>query len=446
MVIECGVNPVRMVLKYSCRAGYFFEASAVNLKANMLQRSREFIKTVFSEYYHGVTMAYAPPNVENREFGFLKFDEQGMIRHLGFKSESELKAFLRRTVPSNAYYSCAYYQRPDAVMDGKGWIGADLIFDIDADHIPTPCGKVHDEWTCCDCGFVGKGLTSEECPVCGGQKFNVKTWPCEECLNSAKAEAVKLLDMLQHDFGFSENEIHIFFSGHRGYHIHIENETVKTFDAVARKEIVDYVCCTGLDAGFCDLNDKRPRMVRFPSTLRLDDLGWRGRLARGVYDFVLKAEENDYKRIGLDKKTIEILRRNTKLILKNWDDVGPYKATRDVGFETWRKIVESRVDILSAKVDTVVTIDIHRLIRLTGTLHGKTGLRKIEFPISTIETFDPFLSAVAFKKGTVSVFVSDAPEFRLGNEIFGPFKNQRVELPTAAAVLLICKNRAEVVE
>jgi DNA primase small subunit len=83
---------------------------------------------------------------------------------------------------------------------------------------------------------------------------------------------------------------------------------------------------------------------------------------------------------------------------------------------------------------------------LADTLHGKTGLRKVGFPISDIEDFDPFKDAVAFKKGTVSVFVSDAPEFRLGDENFGPYKKQRVELPTAVAVLLICRDRAEVID
>jgi len=29
-------------------------------------------------------------------------------------------------------------------MENKGWIGADLIFDIDADHIETRCKTEHD--------------------------------------------------------------------------------------------------------------------------------------------------------------------------------------------------------------------------------------------------------------------------------------------------------------
>ena len=100
----------------------------------------------------------------------------------------------------------------------------------------------------------------------------------------------------------------------------------------------------------------------------------------------------------------------------------------------------------SVKIDTVVTTDIHRLIRLTNTLHGKTGLKKIEVPITGIEHFDPFKSAVTFKKGTVTVLVSDAPKFRLGDETYGPYKEQEIELPTAAALMLLCKGAAKVVE
>jgi DNA primase small subunit len=108
------------------------------------------------------------------------------------------------------------------------------------------------------------------------------------------------------------------------------------------------------------------------------------------------------------------------------------------------RMAEYIKDQKSAKIDTVVTTDIHRLIRMNGTLHGKTGLKKIEFPAQQLEDFDPFTQAVAFKKGTAKVLVSDAPEFRLGGNMFSAFKNVKVELPVAAAIMLILKGRAEV--
>ena len=415
---------------------------------NMQQslRSDDLIQRMFREYYREAdSLIKESSGIEEREFGFLLF-RGGMLRHKGFKCVDELQDFLRNFVPSHVYYSCAYYENSEAEMDKKGWLGADLVFDIDADHIPTPCNKVHDKWLCGNCGFVGRGSLPERCPICGSQKFDVKTWPCEVCLESAKVETIKLLDMLMSDFGFSEKEIRVFFSGHRGYHVHVESEAVKTLDAVARKEIVDYVSGLGFDAVFHGLGERGWRTAHVLRGPNLNDSGWRGRVAKGVYDFILYAKEEDFKRVGLKKNVTGALLRSKDVILKSWEDAGPWSAVKGVGFETWKKIAGLCAKSQSAKVDTVVTTDIHRLIRLDGTLHGKTGLKKVEFSLSVIEDFDPFKSAVAFRKGTATVLVSDAPEFRLGDEVFGPYREQRVTLPTAAALLLICKGRAKVVE
>ena len=58
------------------------------------------------------------------------------------------------------------------------------------------------------------------------------------------SETIKLLKMLKEDLGFAQKDIRVFYSGHRGYHVHVESEAVQTLDAIARKEIVDYL--TGL--------------------------------------------------------------------------------------------------------------------------------------------------------------------------------------------------------
>ncbi|MDH7477934.1 MAG: DNA primase small subunit domain-containing protein, partial [Candidatus Bathyarchaeota archaeon] len=283
----------------------------------------------------------------------------------------------------------------------------------------------------------------EKCPICGGEKFEVNAWPCENCLASARAETMKLLDMLMQDFGFSEKELHVFFSGHRGYHIHVENETVKSLDAVARKEIVDYVCGLGFDVVLQGLGREGSHAFE---NLKLNSSGWRGRVARGVYDFILNASLEDYKNLGVKGNVAAAIMKNKDMLLKKLSDANAYSTAKGVGYETLKKIAEFCAKSQAAQVDTVVTTDIHRLIRLANTLHGKTGLKKVEVPIPKIEDFDPFESALAFKKGTATVLVWDAPKFKIGGEVFGPYKNQRVELPMAAAVLLVCKGRAEVVE
>jgi DNA primase small subunit len=411
----------------------------------MNSKSISFVQRMFRNYYK---REYSSKSsllmIDRHEFGFALF-EGWMLRHKSFKSIDKLKQFLQNSVPSNAYCSCAYYEDPEADMDKKGWLGADLVFDIDADHIPTPCDKVHDNWVCGVCGLTGKGFTPSKCPVCGGEKFEVSTWPCEVCLNSAKKESVKLLDMLMRDFGFSKNSIRVFFSGHRGYHVHVESEVMRTLDGIARKEIVDCVTGLGLDVFFYGLSKKSLRETHASQASPLSELGWRKRIALGMQNFILNAKEEDLGKIGLKKNIVETILQNRDIILKNLNK-GTWGVVRGIGFETWRKIAQHSAKLQSAKIDTVVTTDIHRLIRLANTLHSKTGLKKVEFPVSTIDDFDPFKKAVVFKTGAVTVLVSDAPEFRLGDEVFGPYKQQKVELPTAAAMLLVCKGRAEVIE
>ncbi len=407
--------------------------------------SREFVYEKFFNFYHSPSTVIPPPvSFAQREFAFLLFREKIMVRHKGFPSPKALSSFLKERVPSDVYHSCAYYEYPEEEMDKKGWQGSDLVFDIDADHIPTSCNKIHDEWTCSNsqCGFSGKGTTPENCPICEGVKFETKTWPCDLCLGSAKEETVKLLGILKDDFGFSDREVHVFFSGHRGYHVHVENEAAKTLDAVARKEIVDYI--SGIGLTLFRKMEREEKNKPAPKAFSLSDYGWNRHLKNGMRKLILNATRDDLKEIGVNGSPIDVILKNKEKILRQGLEENRWNSVKGVSVETWTKLAEHAKDLESAKIDTVVTTDIHRLIRATGTLHGKTGLLKVEFPVSRIAAFDPFKEAVAFKEGTAKVLVSDAPEFRLGGETFGPYKNQTVELPTAAAVLLICKGRAEV--
>lgn len=410
----------------------------------MNEASRDFVYGKFSEFYSDPsTVIPSPASLGQRELGFLLFKERIMLRHQIFARINDLKLFLGDRAPSDVYRSCAYYENPSAEMDKKGWLGADLVFDIDADHIPTSCDKLHDEWTCAKCGFSGKGITPEACPACEGQKFDAKTWPCEVCLESAKEETIKLIDMLSVDFGFSDSEVSVFFSGHRGYHVHVENEAVKTLDTMARKEIVDYITGLGLSVLGGDEAKGRSAKRRRARSFSLHDFGWNRRLKLGLRNFILNATKEDLIDAGVKGNSAVIL-RNKELILKRCIEEGRLSSVKGVSVGTWKRLAEYVKDLESSKIDTVVTTDTHRLIRMNGTLHGKTGLRKVEFPVTHLADFNPFEEAVAFKEGAVKVSVSDAPKFRLGGSVLGPYKRQTVEVPTAAAVLLICRGRAEV--
>jgi DNA primase small subunit len=408
--------------------------------------TQTFIQQKFAEFYvENATKIEAPLSIRQREFGFMVFKENIMVRHKGFSTVESLRSFMKENAPAHAYHSTAYYEMPEEKMDNKGWLGADLYFDIDADHIATKCKETHDSWTCKDCGFTGKGQP-DVCPACGSKRFDEKIWPCDECLGSAKKETIKLVDMLTKEFGFSQDEVEVSFSGHRGYHVHVAHEVIRELDAGARKEIVDYITGVGLNTAMYGSADVTSHMREEAVGSAVDYIGWQGRIAKGAYEFLLSATAKDLTNLGLREKRANEIIVNKRVILNCWKKDGPWRQIRGVGKEELKMIINHAVESQSSKIDTMVTTDIHRLIRLPNSLHGKTGWLKISFPGSDIDFFDPLKNAVAFKRGEVTIYVEKAPRFRLGDEWFGEYEKQKVELPMAAAIFLLCKDAARLVD
>jgi DNA primase small subunit len=259
---------------------------------------------------------------------------------------------------------------------------------------------------------------------------------CENCLDAAKVETVKLFDFLVEDFGFSKDDISICFSGHRGYHVHVRSESSRELSSDERKEIVDYMQGAGLDSTL--LGYARSRSITDDKSPDRLEEGWRRRLAHGLEEIVKNSSIEDLLNAGLSRKTADLIvsRRDVR-------STATARASQSIqktmGRSSWQKLVQAAVDKKSARLDTVVTTDIHRLIRIPGTLHGKTGL--LAMKIDEIDDFDPFADAIAFK-GEQSVYVNWAPRFRIGEETLGPYESQKVTLPEAAAILLICKGSA----
>ncbi len=363
------------------------------------------------------------------------FKEKFMVRHRAFKRPDNLLGAIRDFVPLHVYFSTAYYKDPTAPMEEKGWMGADLVFDIDADHLDTPCKPAHDSWKCKACGSSGKGSAPNLCPNCKNDRMDEQTWLCERCLRQAKEETINFSEMFFRDFAPDKTDVRIYFSGHRGYHMHVRSEELQTLGEQERREIVDYFLGLELDPELHGLDDTPVEGVKIIQGPQIGEPGWRGRIVTGVYD-VLSQEGED---LGLSSSQVATLRTwdKDKLFNKPF-----WSSLQGIKIETWKKIISRAVSLKSAKIDTVVTTDIHRLIRLPGTLNGNTGLLVVDVPLQRLDEFDPFHESVAFQ-GHMQVKVREAPEFRLGDKNFGPFKDEKVELPTSAALLLLCKRRAE---
>lgn len=401
-----------------------------------MNTAEQTIRQKFQQYYLDPKRELdPPPNPSEREYGFLLFGGKFMVRHRSFKDSFSLLIAVRDLVPLHVYFSTAYYGDPVAPMEEKGWRGADLVFDIDADHLNTLCKPDHDKWKCKACGTAGNGSAPKLCPKCKNDRIEEQTWLCDRCLQEAKEETAKLLEILYTDLGIDHEDTRLFFSGHRGYHIHISSKQTLQLGEEQRREIADYVLAQGLEPPLHGLEETSVGGTRIADGPLIGQPGWRGRIVTGIYDLL----GGDLGEMGLSSTQINALKawnREDLLRKQFWNSV------KGVGLQTWKVLVSKAVERKSARIDSVVTTDIHRLIRMPGTLNGHTGLLAMKVPEERLDDFDPFTESLAFH-GEMKVKVKESPTFRLENEQFGPYHDETVALPSAAAMLLLCKHRAE---
>ncbi len=403
--------------------------------------SEQYVMGRFKSFYStGAARVDPPTELKRREFGFLSFGGKSMFRHIGFDDTPELRKYMQDYSPAHSYFSAAYYENPRAPMSSKGWLGADLVFDIDADHFVLPCQKVHDRWTCRTCGREGMGHPPDLCPGCGKSTYVEENWLCEECLNAAKYEAQKLLDILIRDLGFSpSNELSVNFSGNRGYHVHVRSPSVKDLNQMSRRELVDYILGLGLEVEFQGFTS---RPVGGGSTLQ--ESGWRMRSAQAIYDFVSDLDEGSASSLNMGKKAFQKLLEDRDAILEVLMESHPSGVLRYVSKKTLDALMEAAVGRQASAIDTVVTTDLRRLIRLPNTLHGKTGWLTQNVPIDDLPDYDPLVASIAFKEGTVRIYIRRTPEISVAGEVYGPFEEEEVELPMAVALFILCRKAGRV--
>ncbi|MCZ7403320.1 MAG: DNA primase catalytic subunit PriS [Candidatus Methanoperedens sp.] len=461
-------------------------------------RTKQYLRKRFGDYYQTSNLTL-PPELERREWGFIFFDELPevvMRRHKAFSRENEAFDYIRGMVPAHVYHSAAYYKFPGAAtMKEKQWQGADLIFDLDADHLP------------------------------------MKARSYAEMLSNVKTETMKLLDFLLDDFGFPESNISAVFSGGRGYHIHVRDPKVLALESAERREIVDYVSGTGLSIDFLfksakhkvydDGKFKKKELDSSRKITSFEDksggFGWGKRiskyLVRFLRDISIKDEteaqnqiaelmrnyyskkpnydtipedianhiirmKNENRKIGIEKIVEEVgINKNRVRNFLMSHDLLDYKREATIIFKKIRnmsnspetldrienqgiiddsfifdaivqKAIEDNIIYLgSAHTDEPVTADIRRLIRVPSSLHGGSGMRVVPLTLAGLSKFEPLNDAVVFSEKETKI------------DILKPLKpqNSMVEmkgksftvkegintLPEYAAMYLMCRGAAE---
>ena len=370
----------------------------------MLEQDLQLVDTAFKKYYfEHFDLISIPNRASEREFGYQKFNG-GMNRHISIKSNEELRLMLISNIPSDIYCSNAYYSFPNLPMSEKDWKGADLIFDIDAKDLNLDCRQEHTCIKCISCNEVS--ALQSTCPSCKSTKIEIKSLTCKNCINGAKEEVSKLKKILEDDLGIKNEKIQVYFSGNEGFHVHVTDSPYQLLGSRERNELVDYIMFRGAMPETFGMKKSQPTKSSF---VDIDTKGWGGRVSKHIF--------------GSKSKRSKVITE----IISN-------------GYSVFQQRLDNLKKTIGVKIDPNVTIDIHRIFRLPGSLNSKSGLSKVL--LENINKFNPFQESCFIDDEKTNVLANCPIQFTLKNRTFGPYKNEKVTLPKYAAIYLICKGLA----
>jgi len=220
---------------------------------------------------------------------------------------------------------------------------------------------------------------TSQCVKCNSTKLEKKSLPCKNCIDASKIEVNKLSNVLINDLGIDKENIHVYFSGNEGFHVYVYHSQFQQMGSKERSELVEK--------------------------------GWNGRFSKYVF--------------GSKSKRSKII---SELL--------------DSGYPSFQKTLDDVSENIGVKIDPNVTMDIHRIFRLPGSINSKSGLTKIL--CTDLTKFNPYTDACFLNDDSVEVLANCPIEFKLKNKKFGPYTNEKISLPTYAAVYMICKKLATI--
>ena len=413
-----------------------------------------WLNDMFAEWYRR-NPPPMPDRFTRREFGYILWPERPgtppFIRHKAYDNADRFHWYLQKAGPHSVYYSTAYYRRPGEMkMLDKQWLGAELIFDLDADH-----------------------LAEAEKAKAEGHEMSLA-----DQLGIVKTQFKRLLDeFLFGDFGLGEDDVWITFSGGRGYHAHVVQERLLALGSRERREIVDYVTGKvpaekGSDKPDVSvfMHSEVTRAKEWQGKVKRDETfllapvtapGWPGRMSRTLGQLleqnVFNVDRPAAKKwlLQLDgvgtttaDKFLDKLERmrGTETSLQALISQGRISHRSDPVFRiAERALAQHTMPLAKGETDEPVTADTKRLIRLPGSLHGKSGLKVVTLTRSSLDGFDPLRDAVAFPMEPTRILPRNDATMTLGGERVSVKKGEQQDVPLPHAVFWLARQGGTIV-
>jgi DNA primase small subunit len=396
----------------------------------MDKNTKNYLEGRFGDYYRNLEPIsdYYPQDYKNREWGYLTWDGD-WLRHKSHFELGDDPSLLTHDNPRHVYFSASKYEDPGAStnMEDKKWISTDLVFDLDAD--PEHFSEISEDDS------------------------------YKKALEICKSSLIDLIEILRNDFGFSD--IQINFSGRRGYHIHVRDESIQNFDSDERIEVADYITGEGFDisGSFVENEDSiysnlYPNKNNGWKTIQgMSKNSWNYNLNKILVDNIDRFVESYGDSISFDEE-------NMKDYIKNIDNnVDPETTISDIK-ENYSQIQlglipESLEDFLSSMkselvnsrkvdIDRPVTTDTHRLMRFPSTLHGGSGFKAMNINISNIDEFDPLVDSIPdiFGDNEIRINIDNDCTVQIGNISENYSEGEEPFVPEYVAIHLMCKGKA----
>lgn len=389
----------------------------------------------FGDYYKSLNHndLWVPPRLKSREWMFIPWGSSPPDRHRGFLDKKGISDYLRQKSPHSCFHSTAYYKYPnERKMIDKDWLGADLIFDLDGDHLP--------------------GVSDNDFPTMIS-KIQEQAWTLWS-------------DFLHPEFGFEEKYIQTSFSGHRGFHIHVRDPSLLHLDSNARRQLVNYI---------------RGEGINVQTILSGPDSGWQNRINNGIKSVthklkVIKEKGPDHKSYIDELQTaVENSGKASKISSKKLskpkineiaDLADEERLSRLLTDNKLRVFGEKNTSIFwdmvkgdnsvvlgsAGETDEAVTVDVKRVIRWIGSLHGKCGLRVTEMPLERLNPFsqnhfNPLEESIVFssdKKFNILLNRDDVTAELAGVRVEGN-SGDRFEVTESLATFIVLKGWGSIV-
>lgn len=340
-----------------------------------------------------------------REFAFQHWNQPGPnARDRSFGSEDELREALKILSPKAVYASNALYLDPaNRDKNKKDLKSTDLAFDLDFTDLPLE-RKSDDFWS------------------------NIE--------EIAKDTALLVEETLP-SLGISKECLLVTFSGGKGFHVRVNGEEYRSLTKNQRRQIQEYVVGKDLSPIFTFGYSRKNQQNRKISW-NMKQHGWQGHVSSACEEYFTTIIDSDmptamafvkanwpYHESGKDSgkkkkcqdgtvsEIVQIIKNNPTI--KNGGVIQSMFSKKTQFNYVKDSILQWAKSNHGPAIDLSVTQDLRRILRVPGSLHGKTGIPCMAISLEEVKDIEKI------KQKHEDIVGSDSVEIETLNPVRTPY-------------------------